>query len=60
MEEYTKFIDKLQQNKLHLISNDDACKNMNFTFIADDIFGLHKNVLKPFPDKNLSQEQRII
>lgn len=33
--------------------------NMNFVFVADDAFALHKNVIKPYPQRNLTQEQRI-
>jgi hypothetical protein len=32
---------------------------MNFVFIADEVFALTENILKPFPHKDLTQEKQI-
>lgn len=55
----TTFYDKLLGKALKLPSSDRTTSNMNFVFVADDAFALHENILKPFPEKSLSKEQRI-
>lgn len=55
----TTFYDKLLGKALKLPSNDRTISKMNFVFVADDAFALHENILKPFPEKSLSKEQRI-
>ncbi|CAH1987872.1 unnamed protein product [Acanthoscelides obtectus] len=57
--ETTKFYDKLLEKALKLPSNETTINKMNFVFVADDAFALNENILKPFPDRNLSKEQII-
>lgn len=57
--ESTDFHDKLINKTLNLPSTDDTTENLNFVFVADEAFALHENILKPYPQKNLSPEQRI-
>ncbi|XP_018107432.2 putative nuclease HARBI1 [Xenopus laevis] len=57
--EQTFFYQQLKNDQLHLPSNSDSREGMNYVFVADEAFALHKHVLKPFPQKNLSRERRI-
>lgn len=57
--ENTKFYDKLLRKALRVPSNERTLHNMNFVFVADDAFALHENILKPFPERHQSKEQRI-
>nr|CAI5840206.1 unnamed protein product [Callosobruchus analis] len=55
----TDFHDKLMTKTLNLPSVQDTTENLNFVFVADDAFALSENILKPYPQKQLSPEQRI-
>ncbi|XP_077306302.1 uncharacterized protein LOC143925721 [Lithobates pipiens] len=55
----TEFYHRLQNGTLNLPTRDDTFENMNFVFVADDAFALSENVLKPFPMRNLTPDQRI-
>ncbi|XP_041982633.1 protein ANTAGONIST OF LIKE HETEROCHROMATIN PROTEIN 1-like [Aricia agestis] len=57
--EYTSFYNKLQNEQLNLPPNNMNKNNMNFVFVADDAFALHENVIKPYPQRNLTREERI-
>lgn len=57
--EYTSFYNKLQNKQLSLPPNNMNKNNMNFVFVADDAFALHENVIKPYPQRNLTREERI-
>ncbi|XP_014671660.1 PREDICTED: putative nuclease HARBI1 [Priapulus caudatus] len=39
------------------LPNDD--RNMPYFILADDAFGLHTNLMKPYPQRNLTKEHRI-
>ncbi|XP_023312016.1 uncharacterized protein LOC111692317 [Anoplophora glabripennis] len=57
--QYTTFYQYLVEEKLHLPDRYDCRENMNFVFISDEAFALHKHILKPFPQRNLNYEKRI-
>ncbi|KAB0805310.1 hypothetical protein PPYR_02280 [Photinus pyralis] len=57
--ENTTFHKKLISEKLNLPKNEKTAEHMNFVFIADDAFALHKNLIKPYPFKGLSKQKRI-
>ncbi|XP_041436151.1 uncharacterized protein LOC121399464 [Xenopus laevis] len=59
MEQTFFYQQQLKNDQLHLPSNSDSREGMNYVFVADEAFALHKHVLKPFPQKNLSRERRI-
>jgi hypothetical protein len=50
--EITNCYERLQQNQLNLPSTDVTKEILNFVFVADDAFALHKHLLKPFPARN--------
>lgn len=55
----TEFYKRLLNGTLNLPAPEDNIGKMNFVFVADDAFALLENVLKPFPMRNLTREQRI-
>lgn len=55
----TEFYKRLMNGTLNLPNCEENIENLNFVFVADDAFALHENVLKPFPLRNLTKEQRI-
>ncbi|XP_074026329.1 uncharacterized protein [Leptinotarsa decemlineata] len=57
--ETTTFYDKLMQGTLGLPSKESTKENMTFVFVADDAFALHEHIVKPFPQKNLTPDERI-
>lgn len=57
--EETVFYRALHDDKLNLPSTDKTVENMNFVFVADDAFALGDHLIKPFPQKNLTYEQRV-
>lgn len=57
--EWTSFYRNLQQNKLCFPTQDETKANLNFVIIGDEAFALHKHVLKPFSQKELSYEKRV-
>lgn len=44
---------------LNLPNNENNDENLNFSFICDEAFALHEHVLKPYPQKSLTNEKRI-
>lgn len=57
--ECTGFYTKLLNKSLNLPPNSANKANLNFVFVADDAFALHENVLKPYPQRQLTYDQRI-
>ncbi|CAH2001490.1 unnamed protein product [Acanthoscelides obtectus] len=57
--EYTEFYDKLTKGQLHLPNNDETEKHLNYVFLGDEAFSLHENFLKPYPQRDLSLENRV-
>ncbi|XP_069800081.1 putative nuclease HARBI1 [Dendropsophus ebraccatus] len=49
----------LRSNALAIPSNDQTKANMNFVFLADDAFPLGPHVMKPYPQRLLTDERRI-
>ncbi|XP_072011049.1 putative nuclease HARBI1 [Engystomops pustulosus] len=58
--EQTKFHQLLQSNDLNLPTREDTKQNLNFVFIGDEAFPLHKHLLKPFPQRQLNKERKIL
>jgi len=50
---------EIENGALALPKHDDTMGNMNFVFIADEAFALTENILKPFPHKDLTQENKF-
>ncbi|XP_077137483.1 uncharacterized protein LOC143802895 isoform X2 [Ranitomeya variabilis] len=57
--EHTLFGERLNNCDLHLPPNSETRGNLNFVFIGDEAFPLHPNLIKPFPQKSLTEERRI-
>ncbi|XP_069585020.1 uncharacterized protein [Ranitomeya imitator] len=57
--EHTLFGERLNNYDLHLPPNSETRGNLNFVFVGDEAFPLHPNLIKPFPQKNLTEERRI-
>lgn len=58
----TKFYQKLKENKLKIPEPDYLPRSnikLPFVFVADDAFPLSDNILKPYPQRNMTREQRI-
>ena len=53
------FCEKLLNDKLKLPKTQRTKNGMNFVFVGDDAFPLHKHLMKPFPQKKLTREQTI-
>lgn len=57
--EYTRFYEKLKNNALNLPDNVENEYGLNSIFIGDEAFALHKHILKPFPQRDLTYNRRI-
>lgn len=57
--EYTQFCKKLLAGELHLPENDETKHNLNYVFIGDEGFGLHKHLLTPFSQREIDNEESI-
>jgi len=57
--EFTKFYEDLKKGKLQLPDNNETVNNLNFVFLGDEAFALHDNILKPYPQRELTEEKRI-
>lgn len=57
--EKTEFYHRLKNGLLNLPPKEETVEGLNFVFVADDAFALSEHVLKPFPMKNLSNDQKI-
>lgn len=60
--EYTKFYEKLKNNTLNIpqaenLRNSNKC--LNYVFIGDEAFALNPNLLKPFSQKDLTNQHKI-
>lgn len=55
----TEFYKRLKEGKLNLPSCEQTFEGMNFVFVADDAFALSEHIMKPFPMRNLTRNQRI-
>ncbi|KAM4015345.1 uncharacterized protein ACNLHF_002001 [Anomaloglossus baeobatrachus] len=57
--EQTRFGNRLNNCDLHLPPNSQTTGEFNFVFVGDEAFPLHSNLLKPYPQKNLTEQRRI-
>lgn len=57
--QYTTFYERLIGDKLNLPEKIECKENLNFVFIGDEAFALHKHLLKPFSQSSLNYERRI-
>lgn len=60
--EQTKFYDKLRNNSLHIPDPEllnHSNKILNYVFIGDEAFALTPNFLKPFNQRELTNERKI-
>jgi len=58
----TKFYQKLKENKLKIPEPDYLPRSkikLPFVFVVDDSFPLSDNIVKPYPQRNMTREQRI-
>lgn len=55
----TIFYKKIIDGSLNLPNNENNDENLNFSFICGEAFALHEHVLKPYPQKFLTNEKRI-
>lgn len=58
----TKFWQKMQENSLNMPSPSPlpgTNEDVPYVFLGDSAFALNKNLMKPFPFKNINREQRI-
>lgn len=56
--EATSFFHKLNDGTLNLPENEEN-EGLNFVFVADEAFSLHKHIIKPYSQRNLTYERRI-
>lgn len=57
--EFTRFYEDLKKGKLQLPDNNKTVNNLNFVFLGDEAFALHENILKPYAQRELTEEKRI-
>jgi hypothetical protein len=57
--EHTTFYQQLIQGLLNLPDNEDTVENLNYIFVGDEAFPLHKHVLKPFSQRDLNDHRRL-
>lgn len=57
--EATSFFHKLNDGTLNLPENEENDEGLNFVFVADEAFSLHKHIIKPYSQRNLTYERRI-
>lgn len=57
--EFTRFYEELKKGKLELPDNNETVNNLNFVFLSDEGFALHDNILRPYPQRELTEEKRI-
>ncbi|XP_077314623.1 uncharacterized protein LOC143934951 [Lithobates pipiens] len=53
------FLNRLKGGVLHLPSSSETVEGLNLVFIGDDAFALHEHLLKPYPLRNLTAQQKI-
>ncbi|XP_077344185.1 uncharacterized protein LOC143988458 [Lithobates pipiens] len=54
-----QFYKRLQNCTLNLPPAEENVEGLNFVFVADEAFALGEHLMKPFPMRNLTPEQRI-
>ncbi|KAM4045321.1 uncharacterized protein ACNLHF_009133 [Anomaloglossus baeobatrachus] len=57
--EHTRFGERLLNGDLNLPPTSHLTGNLNFVFIGDEAFPLLPNLIKPFPQKTLTNERHI-
>lgn len=57
--EATSFFHKLNDGTLNLPENEENDGGLNFVFVADEALSLHKNIIKPYSQRDLNYERRI-
>jgi hypothetical protein len=57
--EYTTFYQCLSKGTLNLPENNETCENLNFVFISDEAFALHKHLLKPHSQQDLNYDRPV-
>ncbi|XP_050307342.1 uncharacterized protein LOC126747932 [Anthonomus grandis grandis] len=57
--EYTEFYRRLSEDALNLPDNTETTEHLNYVFVCDEAFALHRHILKPYPQKDLNFEKRI-
>lgn len=57
--EFTRFYEDLKKGKLQLPDNNETVNNLSFVFLGDEAFSLHDNILKPYAQRELTEEKRI-
>ena len=55
----TEFARRLKNGTLNLPSREQTVEGMSFVFIADEAFALGEHLMKPYPQRNLTPDQRI-
>lgn len=58
--EETAFYRGLNNGTINVPDRQETVENLNFVFVADDAFALRRDLLKPFPMKNITYEQRVL
>ncbi|XP_036320482.1 protein ALP1-like [Rhagoletis pomonella] len=59
---YTKFSERLQQNRLNIpewTPLPNTSESFPHVFIGDEAFALGPNIMKPYPQKRVSQEEQL-
>ncbi|XP_017475293.1 PREDICTED: uncharacterized protein LOC108365690 [Rhagoletis zephyria] len=59
---YTKFWERLQQNRLNIpewTPLPNTSESFPHVFIGDEAFALGPNIMKPYPQKRVSQEEQL-
>lgn len=57
--EMTEFFARLKRNELNLPNTAQTTAQLNFTFLGDSAFSLRSDVLKPFPQKGITNDELI-
>ena len=60
--ENTKFYEKLLHKELHLPlprKRDNSTSDLPYVFVGDEAFALRRDLLKPFSQKQLTNEYRV-
>lgn len=57
--EGTEFYNLLKNHKLNLPGIDETLEGLGFVFLGDSAFSIRPDLLKPFPNKNMSHNELI-
>jgi hypothetical protein len=55
----TRFYKKLKSGELNLPNKERTIGNLDFVFVGDEAFSLREDLLKPYPQKGLTYDERI-